>query len=203
MLENLRNTFDANSPDAWKEMLSVVKKSVDNMMEFVTSPEHQLLCALLTFDKLKFAKDNVLQKSYSEYLTMLDKSRALQKSLLKNPSFGDVPLFNYLVTMIVQNPSFENNAFLVSFLSANPQKPRLSKNFLKGILQKSSNLPIFKIFKAFIDSKLIVATEQTVKKIDKIIDKIESTALKPQIVTTVVKGVPEVVHSGKGGFIID
>jgi hypothetical protein len=164
------------SPDSWKDVLNWAELSTDNMKEFILSPENQLLCTLLTFDKLTFANDNSLQSAYSNYLTKLDKTNTLSMVLKENPSLGDEDAFRGLVLSLIKNPNTKNNSFLISLLNDSSNKIsllndssnkiRFNKKILSSIIKETKNLPIYMVITTLIGAKFISATSKLSELLD-------------------------------------
>lgn len=158
--------INVNSPDSWKDVLNWAELSTDNMKEFILSPENQLLCTLLTFDKLKFANDNSLQSAYSNYLTKLDKTNTLSMVLKENPSLGDEDAFRGLALSLIKNPNTKNNSFLISLLNDSSNKIRFNKKILSSIIKETKNLPIYMVITTLIGAKFISATSKLSELLD-------------------------------------
>ena len=158
--------INVNSPDSWKDVLNWAELSTDNMKEFILSPENQLLCTLLTFDKLKFANDNSLQSAYSNYLTKLDKTNTLSMVLKENPSLGDEDAFRGLALSLIKNPNTKNNPFLISLLNDSSNKIRFNKKILSSIIKETKNLPIYMVITTLIGAKFISATSKLSELLD-------------------------------------
>lgn len=158
--------INVNSPDSWKDVLNWAELSTDNMKEFILSPENQLLCTLLTFDKLKFANDNSLQSAYSNYLTKLDKTNTLSMVLKENPSLGDEDAFRGLVLSLIKNPNTKNNSFLISLLNDSSTKIRFNEEILLSIIKETKNLPIYMVITTLIGAKFISATSKLSELLD-------------------------------------
>ena len=158
--------INVNSPDSWKDVLNWAELSTDNMKEFILSPENQLLCTLLTFDKLKFANDNSLQSAYSNYLTKLDKTNTLSMVLKESPSLGDEDAFRGLALSLIKNPNTKNNSFLISLLNDSSNKIRFNKKILSSIIKETKNLPIYMVITTLIGAKFISATSKLSELLD-------------------------------------
>lgn len=206
--------INVNSPDSWKDVLNWAELSTDNMKEFILSPENQLLCTLLTFDKLKFANDNSLQSAYSNYLTKLDKTNTLSMVLKENPSLGDEDAFRGLALSLIKNPNTKNNSFLISLLNDNSNKIRFNKKILSSIIKETKNLPIYMVITTLIGAKFISATSKLSELLDnKIIPELTNILkAKDRELDDIVNGeIPfgnepvtdVVVTFGKGGIGIE